>query len=156
MEPEEKVEVVNYSSGDARGLTARVQLVNTDGAVKWERTAQLDSAEDSVASPIGMEYPADLTAVHFVRLQLTRGGRLVSENFYWRGVKEGDFQALRQLPHVKLEASTAVARQGDLWRLTAELRNVSKSPALMVRAKAVREKSGDRLCPRSTVTTTSR
>ena len=32
----DKVEVVNYSGGDARGLTARVQMLNLDGAVQWE------------------------------------------------------------------------------------------------------------------------
>ncbi len=33
------------------------------------------------------------------------------------------------------------------WRLTTELRNVSGTPALMVRVKAVREKTGDRILP---------
>ena len=31
------VEVVNYSAGAIRGLTARVQVLNMDGSVKWEK-----------------------------------------------------------------------------------------------------------------------
>ena len=94
------IEVVNYSGGEARGLTARVEILNLDGAPKWEKTATVDSAEDSTVSPIKMEYPSGLTAVHFIRLKLTRGGDTVSENFYWRGVEDG------QLPrHSRLAES---------------------------------------------------
>ena len=94
-----------------------------------------------------MEYPSGLSAVHFIRLKLTRGGEAVSENFYWRGLEEGDYRALRELPKVRLEAATRVERQGSRWLLTTELHNVSAQPALMVRLKAVREKSGDRILP---------
>jgi beta-galactosidase/beta-glucuronidase len=143
----DSIEVVNYSGGEARGLTARVEVLNLDGALKWEKTATVDSAEDSTVSPIKMEYPSGLTPVHFVRLKLTRGGDAVSENLYWRGLEEGNYRAIRDLPKVKLEATTRVERQGARWLLTTELHNVSAQPALMVKLKAVREKTGDRILP---------
>jgi hypothetical protein len=143
----ESIEVVNYSAGNVRGLTARVEVLNMDGAKQWEKTTSLDSAEDSVASCIKMEYPAGLTPVHFLRLTLTQGGDTVSRNFYLRGREEGDYRAIRQLSKVELEASTRVERQGNRWQLTTGLHNVSSAPALMVRLKAVREKSGDRILP---------
>ena len=143
----ESIEVVNYSGGDARGLSAHVALLNLDGSLQWEQTAGVDSAEDSTVSPIKMQYPSGLTSVHFLRTELKRGGDVISENFYWRGVQEGDYRALRDLPKAALHASTSVERQGDHWRLTTELYNGSKTPALMVRLKAVREQSGDRILP---------
>jgi len=141
------IEVVNYSAGGVRGLSAQVQLLNMDGSMQWEKTAALDSLEDSTAAPIHMEYPSTLSAVHFLRLRLTREDKLISENFYWRGTEEGNFRALRELPKVRLEAATRVERQGSRWLMSTELHNVSQSPALMVRLKAVREKSGDRILP---------
>jgi hypothetical protein len=143
----ENVEVVNYSAHDVQGLTAHVEILNLDGAVKWEKSASVDSREDSVVSPLKMEYPAGLSAVHFIRLKLSRGSDAVSENFYWRGVEEGNFRALRDLPKVKVEAATHVERRGDRWVITTELHNVSRAPALMVRLKVVREKAGDRILP---------
>ena len=143
----ESVEVVNYSGGNATGLTAVAQILSLDGTVKWENTASLDSAEDSVQSPIQMAYPAGLTAVHFIRLKLSRGESVVSENFYMRGTEEGNFQAIRELPRVKVEASTRMEQQGAKWLLVTELHNTGTSPALLVRVKAVREKSGDRILP---------
>ena len=48
---------------------------------------------------------------------------------------------------MKLEATTRAEQHGDRWLLVTELRNPSAHPALMVRLKAVREKSGDRILP---------
>ena len=118
-----------------------------DGAVKWERAVAVDSKEDSVVTPIHMEYPDGLTAVHFIRLTLTRGGETLSDNFYWRGTQEYDFRALRDLPKVKVEAATQAERQGGHWELTTPVHNAAKTPVLMVKLKAVREKSGDRILP---------
>jgi hypothetical protein len=153
------IEIVNDSAGQVQGLTARAQLIDSDGAgngagnwagnweVKWEKTATLDSAEDSVATPIKVEYPAGLSSVHFLRLELRRGTDVVSDNFYWRGTEAENYRALRDLPKAKLEATTTVDQQGSLWFLKTSLRNVSRVPALMVRLKAVREKTGDRILP---------
>jgi hypothetical protein len=144
---DETVEVVNYSAGSAKGLTVQVRILNVDGALQWEKSAPIDSAEDSTVAAFRMEYPAGLTAVHFLKLRLTRGTEVVSENFYWRGAEAGDFRAIRNLPKVALETTTNAARDGDRWRLTTTLRNTSTSPALMVRLKAVRERTRDRILP---------
>ncbi|MGA3017538.1 MAG: discoidin domain-containing protein [Bryobacteraceae bacterium] len=143
----ESVEVVNYSGGAAPGLTAHAEVLNLDGSRQWEKSAAVESAEDSTVAPIRMEYPAGLSAVHFIRLVLSCGAETISENFYWRGLEEGDYRALRDLPKVKLEAATRAERHEDTWVLTTELRNPSATPALMVRLKAVGEKTGDRILP---------
>ena len=46
------VEVVNYNAGEQTGLAAHAQVINIDGAVKWEKGATLDSHEDSTQSPM--------------------------------------------------------------------------------------------------------
>jgi hypothetical protein len=155
----ESIEVVNYSGGNVRGLKAHVEILNLDGTKQWEKSTTLDSQEDSMVSCIKMEYPAGLSPVHFLRLSLASSNRagvagspggtqIVSTNFYLRGLKEDDYKAIRALPKVKVQAVTSVdEQQGGVWRLTTTLKNVSQQPALMVRLKAVREKSGDRILP---------
>jgi hypothetical protein len=141
------IEVVNYSAGNASGLTAHAEILNMDGSRKWEKTATLDSTEDSVQSPIQLEFPDGLTPVHFIRLKLTRGGETVSDNFYLRGLEEYNFKAIRDLPKVEVQSSVKVERKGPQWILTTDLLNASSAPALMVRVKAIRETSGDRILP---------
>lgn len=144
----ETVEVVNYSAGNVRGLTARAQIFNMDGALKWDKTVSLDSTEDTTLSPITIEYPSGLTPVHFLRLELTRGGETLSSNFYWRGLEEDNYRALRNLPNARVEQTTHIERVGDRWRLTTRLRNASaRIPAIMIHLKAVRQASGDRILP---------
>jgi hypothetical protein len=143
----EHVEVVNYSGGNQTGLTATARVFNLDGSLAWEKSATADSKEDSTASVIAMEYPLGVSPVHFVRLQLKRDADLVSENFYWRGLEDGNFQQLRELPRVPLAATTRVADTAELYRLTTEVVNNSSAPAIMVRLKAVRATSGDRILP---------
>ena len=143
----ESVEVVNYSAGDARGLTALAEVLNLDGSMKWKKTTSLDCAEDSVATCIQMEYPTGLAPVHFVRLTLSRAGSPVSTNLYLRGAQESNYRAIRQLPKALVRTATDARRQGDQWQLTTQLRNLSAYPALMTRLKVVREKSGDRILP---------
>ena len=43
--------------------------------------------------------------------------------------------------------STTAERSGGRWFLTTTLANASKDPALMVRLKAVRTQTGDRILP---------
>jgi len=143
----ETIEVVNYSAGNLTGLTAKVEILNMDGSLRATKEAPLDSKEDSTTAPISMQYPAGLTSVHFLRLTLVRGAETLSTNFYLRGTEEGNYRAIRELPKVKVQATTTAERQGAGWKLTTKLRNPSASPALMVRIKAIREKTGDRILP---------
>lgn len=143
----DNIEVVNYSAGNATGLTAHAEILNMDGSRQWEKTATLDSSEDSVQSPIKLEFPATLGPVHFIRLKLARGGQTVSDNFYLRGTEEYNFKAIRDLPKVYVMSTVKTERQGPRWVLATELKNTSAQPALMVRVKAVRAKSGDRILP---------
>jgi hypothetical protein len=141
------VEVVNYNAGNVRALTAIAEVLNIDGSRKWKNTAVLDSMEDSATTIFQMEYPPDLTPVHFVRLNLSSADVTLSTNLYLRGVQEGNFRAIRQLPKVRLETSTDVIRLGDHWHLTTQLKNPSPHPAMMVKLTAVRETHGDRILP---------
>jgi hypothetical protein len=143
----ETIEVVNYSGGNQSGLTAQAEVLNMDGNRMGVKTATLESKEDSTSPCIKMEYPTGLTPVHFLRLTLKKGAEVVSTNFYMRGLEEGDYRAIRQLPKPKVETTTTAERKGDRWELTTQLRNSATWPALMVRLKAVREKSGDRILP---------
>jgi hypothetical protein len=144
---DETIEVVNYSAGNQTGLTAEMELLNLDGSRIDGKSSNVDSKEDSTVTCWKMSYPANASAVHFIRLRLKKGDEVVSSNFYMRGLEEGNLRAIRELPKPKIDASTKAEKSGNRWKLTTELRNAGSGPALMVRVKAVGEKSGDRILP---------
>jgi beta-galactosidase/beta-glucuronidase len=141
------VEVVNFSAGEQAGLTARAEVLDMDGKVKWQRSATLDSREDSTVSPLQMEYPEGLARTHFIRLTLLRDNAALSSNFYWRGTTEEDYTGIRALGPARVLLATRTKQAGSKWKIEAELHNDSSNPALMVRVKAVRGKSGDLIAP---------
>jgi hypothetical protein len=163
---DDTVEVVNTSAGHRPGLKVEALVLNEDGSVRWEKSATVDSAEDSVLSPLQLAFPATgLSPVHFVRLLLTENGGIVSQNTYLRslatytvpGFTYGrnqippypayDFRAIRSFPKAAVRSVTTAKLQGNRWVLWTDLDNLSGTPALLVRLRAVRAHSGDRILP---------
>lgn len=91
-----------------------------------------------------------LSAVHFIKLKLTdKAGKLVSDNFYWRGNKRKDFTALNTLPKVNLKTSYKVAKADGKYVITAEITNPASSNAVAfgVRVQAINSATGEQILP---------
>ena len=144
----DEVEVVNYSGGMRKGLTAKAQLLNMDASVAWEKEAIVDSHEDTTDKCIRLEFPSDLSKVHFIKLTLKENGTVVSENFYHRSLEENNYQALRELPKVKLLPAIDTRKDPDgTWHATVTVENTTAIPALMIRVNVTGEQDGLQFLP---------
>jgi hypothetical protein len=143
----ETIEVVNYNAKNRTGLTAKAQLLNMDGSVQWEKETTIDCKEDSTVRCFKLDFPQTLSSVHYIKLTLKEGDKTISDNFYWRGLEDGNYQALNQLPKVELDKSTTVRKSGEEGMITTRLKNTSNQPALMVRLKVIGTKSSERILP---------
>jgi hypothetical protein len=143
----DSIEVVNYSSKGGKDLTASVETLNLDGSVILKKQFRIDCSIDTVKRIYKLEKPDGLSSVYFIRLKLEKGKELISENFYWNGLKEGNVKAIRDLPKIKLNEATKVVKKGGKWILSTELRNNSKTPALMVKLKVIGAKDKQRILP---------
>ncbi|GHT53113.1 hypothetical protein AGMMS49982_15210 [Bacteroidia bacterium] len=143
----DNIEVVNYHARDRKGVVAKAQLINQDGAVQWEKETTFDIKEDATVACFPLELPASLSNTYFIKLTLTENGKLLSDNFYWKGKEEGNYQSLLQLPKTKLTVKTTANKSGKEWHLTTTLKNDTQTPALMVRLKVEGAKSTERILP---------
>lgn len=144
----DEVEVVNYHAGLRPGLKARVQVLNMDATVAWEKEVTVDSREDTTEKCIKVEFPDGLSQVHFIKLTLEETGKAVSENFYHRSKVENNYQALKQLPKVSLRAQTQYDKGDDgEWKAEVTVENRSDAPALMVRLNIVGDKDSKQFLP---------
>jgi hypothetical protein len=143
----DNIEVVNYNAHKRTGLTAKAQLINMDGLVQWEKEKTLNCKEDSTAICFRLEFPKSLSPVYFIKLTLKQKDKTISENFYWRGIVEGNYQALNNLPVIKLQNNTKIKKSGKDWILTTTLTNNTKTPALMIRLKVIGKESAKRILP---------
>lgn len=144
----EDIEVVNYHAGDKTGLTARARLVNLDGSTVWSREAVLDIPEDRTVACFPLEFPSDLTEVYFIKLELAdASGKVLSENFYWRGREEGNLKALRTVAHTSPRCKVTRTSTESDYCFTVEMSNDGQVPALMLRLKALDSSTGDLVLP---------
>jgi hypothetical protein len=91
-----------------------------------------------------------LSDVHFIKLKLTdKNGKLVSDNFYWRGNKRTDFTALNNLKKVDLRVSYKMTKADGKVYITAHVTNPSSSQAIAfaIRLRAVKASTGDQILP---------
>ena len=101
--------VVNNTPQALNGYKARVQIYNLDGTKKYDQTTPVsDWPPRRRRTWARFRFPADLSPVHFVKLELRdAAGQLVSDNFYWRETKPDDFTALDTIADVTLDATIA-------------------------------------------------
>jgi beta-galactosidase/beta-glucuronidase len=91
-----------------------------------------------------------LTDVHFIRLKLKdAAGKLLSENFYWRGNDSKNFTALNSLPKVKLGVTSKIITRDGKCFVNAKVTNPasSKAVAFAVRVQTLNSKTQERILP---------
>jgi hypothetical protein len=91
-----------------------------------------------------------LSDVHFIKLKLTDNtGKLVSDNFYWRGNKRKDYTALNTLPKVDLKTDYKTVKADGKYYITAQITNPSSSKAVAfgIRVQAIRASNGEQILP---------
>ena len=143
----EQVEVVNYSAGAHEQLSACLQIVSLEGKVVAQKEVKVKSMEDTTVECMSVDVPANITAVYFLKLTLKEQTQILSENFYVRGVEEGNYQALNQLPKVKLETKSTLHTQGETGTGEVVLKNTTNTPAFLIRINVVGDSDGDQILP---------
>lgn len=135
-----ETKVANNTGKDFKNLRAEAWIYNRDGEQKSHQESQVNSSADGIATPcFTLTFPADLTPVHFIKLILSDGPNIVSENFYWRGVKEDEYITLNDMPKVNVNGSfTEKDREDGEVFLDVRLDNPTPNIALMTCLKVVR------------------
>jgi hypothetical protein len=93
----------------------------------------------------GKSTSKDLTDVHFIKLKLKdNAGKLLSENFYWRGNRRKDFTALNTLAKVDLKVNSKVEQSNGKYYIKAQITNPASAPAVAfaIRIQAVNSATG--------------
>jgi hypothetical protein len=145
--PDNRLAIINTTQADKAGLKATTLVTDLTGKQLFVRTDTADAPANAVTNlPI---VPLDnIFATHpmvLVSLKLTdASGKLVSENFYWRGKEAASYQALNTMPSVPVMVTLSTpAMDGKDNVVTATVQNNASTPALntkltLVDAKGVR------------------
>jgi hypothetical protein len=144
------VMVINNTPKPIPALKAKSFVFQMDGSLAYSHTDMLAAAPSAATDTGVIAFPAGLSPVHFVRLELRDvRDHLLSDNFYWRETQEhqDDFQALNALPTVTLAIQATRHDTAGKCLLAATVRNPSKSVALMAHLQLRKAHSGRRVLP---------
>ncbi len=149
---DDRVRVVNTTGKSVANLHADLRIYNLDGTEKAHQTATVNAAFNAVADCFKLTVPAELSPTHFIKLRLTdAAGKVVSENFYWRGTTPLDYFGLSSLKPVKLAVSTPTSEvlANGMTRMAMDITNPADSGtvAFAIRPKLVEPGSGDQILP---------
>lgn len=144
------LQVINNYPVTLTNAVAKVAIYNLDGTRAYEHDVAVNAAASSVANLGEVEFPAGLSDVRFINLELRDAqGKLLSSNFYWHGSANhpDDLTALNTLPMVTLTAQ-ASSKDADGKRVvTVTLHNPTTHVALMAHVQLRRKKNGERVLP---------
>lgn len=144
----EKVQIVNNSFKEVVNTRAVVEVFDLAGRRVSITEKSLDCSSNSFADVLTLDYPTNISSVHFIKLQwFDQNGVLLSENFYWRGREYMNYQALATLGKAKISSSLKSVVVKNEVVLEVKLTNTSSEMALMVRLMAHFDKSGARVLP---------
>ena len=144
------VMVINNTPKALTDLKATATVYNLDGSRQYTHTDTITAAPSAATDAGIVAFPENLSAVHFVKLELRDAkDHLWSENFYWRALPgdEDNFTALNQLPTVSLDIDAQRHDAGGKCRLDVKVKNPSRDVALMAHLQLRREQSGKRVLP---------
>lgn len=128
-----------------------MRIFNSDMSLRYVHSSSVTVGADVIANDIiQAELPADLSPVHFIRLDIyDRNGQPVANTFYWRstdpykgpksytGPLYGGFEEIEKLPPVKLSARVQTKDN----KYTVILTNPSSAPAFMIYVKLADSKT---------------
>jgi hypothetical protein len=144
------LEVINNLDTRLEKARAHLAIYNLDGSAAYQHDFDV-SAAPSVATSLGVvAWPADLSPVHFVKLELRDAdGKLMSDNFYWRAQPEhqDDLTALNQLTNVTLETRAVRRDVGGKSFIDVTLHNPGTQIALMAHVQLRSKHDGERVLP---------
>jgi beta-mannosidase len=144
------VEVINNLDVPFEKGRAHLAIYNLDGTVVYSRDYEVSAAASAATSLGIVEWPATLSAVHFVKLELRdSAGKVLSDNFYWRALPEhqDDLTALASLPVVTLDAKVMRRDVEGKSFFDVTLHNPGTKIALMAHLQLRRKGSNERVLP---------
>ncbi|MBI4556522.1 MAG: hypothetical protein HY706_02980 [Candidatus Hydrogenedentes bacterium] len=160
--------VVNSLYQEFKNLKVWARVFNLDMTEKWSKESTANVDPDGKTSVFAVEWPADLTKTHFLRLDLADlGGKPITSNLYWFSTvpdipadpdqttgrhflqpkSVADFTDLSKLLPVKLELASKIQDQGREKLVSATVKNPTPHLAFAVHLAVRKGADGPEVTP---------
>ena len=123
-----KVVIVNTTLKNYAQLSATQELFDLKGKKLHYKNVKIKVSANQLTDCFTAELPSGMPAVYLLRLSLSEGSKVLSQNEYWKSTQEGGrFDEFNDLGEIRLTAKV-VKQQNDM--VTFVVSNAAKSPAI--------------------------
>jgi exo-1,4-beta-D-glucosaminidase len=148
------------------GLSAKAEVYNLDGALKYSKEITTDVKEDGIKRCFVIPPIAGLSPVYFLRLSLKDAKQDTrSVNWYWLSQKAdqldwkkskwfytpqsnfADFKILKSMPATTLDVKYSTVKKERQTSHTITIKNTGKAVAFFVHVRVLKEKNADDILP---------
>ncbi|XP_076932383.1 mannosylglycoprotein endo-beta-mannosidase-like [Bidens hawaiensis] len=129
------IEVVNTTSTDLADVAIEVSVWDLEGTCPYyEVTEKLSVPSKKTATMFEMKYPKSTNPkpVYFLLLKLynSSDSRIISRNFYWLHLPNGDYKLLEpyRKKKIPLKLTSDISISGSTYNVRVIVKNMSKKP----------------------------
>ena len=140
-----KVVVINTTLKNYTQLSATQELFDLKGKKLYYKNIKTKVSANQLTDCFTAELPSGMPAVYLLRLTLSEGSKVLSQNEYWKSNQEGGrFDEFNDLAEIRLTAKVVKQQKDTLIFIVS---NAAKSPAIGLKFNLRDPKSGKIILP---------
>ncbi len=142
-----QVEVVNTTLADKNGCIVRARMYQMDGKLISERKEENLVLKANASAPLfPVDQPSQLEGVYFLRLELSDGKEVFSDNTYWLTTVPKDYTQLQKMSPSRAAVSVNLDATGNHCRASVNIKAKDKI-SFFNRISVFNRKTGERVLP---------
>ncbi|SFQ35404.1 glycosyl hydrolase 2 galactose-binding domain-containing protein [Flavobacterium akiainvivens] len=146
-EKEGYIQVVNSTPNAVKKAKAVITVYSLTGEKLQSNTLAVEAVQNKATKIEGFTLPQNLSATYFIKAELFDAkGKLISDNFYWKGAQADNMQALDTMPVAVLTATATKHTENGKLYIDVTLKNPGQTPAVLAHLQ-LRTASGARVLP---------
>jgi len=142
-----KVRVANNTSKNSGRLKVKALLYDFSGTKLWEKSVSSSDIKSNSATTCIDPGPMNGDQVRFLKLELTKDEKVISDNFYWIADSSNSCTELNNLPRVDLDVKTSSAFKDGIYKVNVTLNNTSQEVTLLNKIKVKNRKTEESILP---------
>ncbi len=143
-----KVVIINTTLKSYHQLIVNQEIFGLDGKKIYEKSQHSSALSNRLTECFKAELPAELPPIYLVRLSLTDGKVVLSENEYLMSSGDDEnFQTFNLLPKVNIKVKIIKIEKGPETQVEFEVTNPSKTPAIGIKLNLLDSETNTRILP---------
>ncbi|MDW5290977.1 glycosyl hydrolase 2 galactose-binding domain-containing protein [Formosa sp. PL04] len=141
-----EIRIANNTISNLKEVEINASVYGANGDVLWSKSLITNVASTSVKTCFDLEHqPAD--RVLFLKLELTKNGKVISDNFYWLENKDGNCLDLNDLPVANVKMKIKESHKKGYYTAQITLKNQSDHVSLLNKIKVKDKITGESILP---------